>query len=364
MLMVKSTLKVFLVFSLLISAVLAKNVSTAISSLAKNTDLRTDVSIYSFNADSSQVYTLKGGMRLGLILESNKSDDFYYYGKMNIFFEEGSFRSLNDDSFASANTYGVEEAFFKWSPSTYFYAKAGVSKVEREDHSLFINPPALGLKLNTRPFDFNFLEVDTFATINTISNNSTQSRTGKIDGKASYYLLLGVDIRMLSDMIDFKLHYKGFSFNKLTSEYAFKSRFRGSSVTGTGELSSRFTKDYSGHHVSSKVKMKGLYLKPSLRAELISNSDADDQGHLMGLGLESDHFKYKIERFENDPNTLPAAIVSPYYGGTNREGFVTGITYLNKNYQINVDYYTMTTIAASPYQDDLDIIFIEFSRGL
>ena len=323
-----------------------------------------DLSIYSFNADSTQVSALKGGMRLGLMIKGKSGNNFNYYGKMNIFFEEGSFRSYNDDSFSQANTYGVEEAYFKWMPLQYFHMKAGISKVSKKHHSLFINPPALGTKLNVRPFDFDFFELDVFSLINTISQDSTQSGTGQLKGRASYYLITGVDTKLKTDYLDFNFHYKHFSFNKLTSEYAFKSRFRGSSVTGTGELSSTFTNNYKGHYLSTSIHLKNTTLSPVFRAEFIKNTQSEDTGKLVGINLKTEHFKYRVELFENEKDTLPAAIVSPYYGGTNRKGSLIGLTYLNKNYTIGIDYYKLDTIAASPFQDQLDIVFIEFARSI
>lgn len=343
---------------------LKKNDNNILKKILDKTNFNTDLSLYSFNADSSQVFALRGGMRIGIAFEGQSNEQFSYYGKMNIFFEEGSFRALNDDSFANANTYGVEEAYFMYKPFQYFYVKAGVARVFEEHQRLFLDPPGLGSKINFKPIDYDFFEFDLHAIINTITTNATQSRTGKLNGSAAYYTILGANAKFILDSLDWKIAYRNFSFHDLNSEFAFKSRFRGSSVTGTGELASLFTNDYKGHHISTYVDFKKYYLRPIIKMEYLNNTESGDSGYLFGLTLRTDHFEYKFETLRNEPDTLPAALINPYYGGTNREGQVVGVKYLNKDYTIDVDYYAHKTTEASPFQDDLNIVFVILTRKL
>ena len=60
-----------------------------------------------------------------------------------------------------------------------------------------------------------------------------------------------------------------------------------------------------------------------------------------------------------------AIVISPLYGGTNRQGQHYQYQYrANKKSSIVVDFYTMTTIKTKVYQSDLNIVFLEYNYDI
>ena len=160
-------------------------------SYAELPDWDVDMSIYAFGADSSQVHALKGGMRVGIEAEGKITETLKYHGIMNIFFEEGTHTALNNDSYATATTYGIEEANVKWVPGQFFEFRVGVDSVDKGYAPLFIDAPSLGASQKLKIADYDFFEFSALAYQNVMSVNSTQSRTGSVSNKAAYYLLAG-----------------------------------------------------------------------------------------------------------------------------------------------------------------------------
>ncbi len=323
-----------------------------------------DLSIYSFNADSTQVQSFKGGMRIGAKAQGEITDDITYYGKMNIFFEEGSHRALNDSSFQTANTYGVEEAYVKYAPIPFANLKIGVSEVSEKSEKLFIDPPGLGAVITVRPLDYSFLEWDFYATYNNISQDNTRTQTGQLSGSSSSYTLVGSKANLILDSVDIKAHLVHYTFNDLTNELAYTSRFRGNSISGSTDINSIFIHDFKGIYMSSAMTLKTFTIKPRLMLEKLVNLENNDEATLIGLGLTSESFDFRVSTFENEADTLPAIVVSPYYGETSRQGQTIGVSYINKSTTFSIDYHYLDAMGSNAYQDDLSIILFELRRRI
>jgi hypothetical protein len=332
-----------------------------IFSHAETPDWDVDMSIYGFGADSSQVYALKGGMRIGIDAEGQITKSLKYHGKMNIFFEEGSHTSLNNNSYATATTYGIEEANIIWEPSQFFTFKIGVDSVEADYAPLFIDAPSLGLGQVLKIADYDFFEFELFSRQNVVSVNSTQSRTGSVGDKAAYYLLGGFHSKLAMAKINLYIDYNYFSYDKLSAPLAESSRFRGNTVTGTGD-SSKYFYEYKGHDISAAIEVPYIFHKMKFFGEYLSNTESKDSGHLVGAKIYfNEKYSIRMDNFKNEPDTLPAISVSPSYGGTNREGQRVGFYFLEGTSEISIDYYKMDTVDTSVYQDDLEIFALEYT---
>lgn len=319
-----------------------------------------DLSIYGFGADSTQVNALKGGMRIGVDANGEITEELGYRGKMNIFFEEGSHTALNNDSYSTATTYGIDEALLLWSPLSFLKLQVGVDALENPYAPLFITVPSLGLGQNLKLADYDFFELSLFSRQNVVSVNSTQSRTGSVSNRAAYYLNGGFHSKLIFSRASLHLHYNYFSYEKLSSALADKSRFRGNTVVGTGD-SAQYLFDYKGHDISMALELDMLFHKMILFGEYLQNPDSKDSGVLIGLRAQlTESHEVSLENFENEPDTLPAISVSPYYGGTNRKGQKFGYRYQKDNNEIKLNYYKMETVETAIYQDDLDIFMLEY----
>ncbi len=331
---------------------------------AETPDLDMDMSIYGFGADSTQVYALKGGMRFGVEAQGKITKTLSYHGKMNIFFEEGTHTALNNSSYATATTYGIEEAEVIWQPLDFFKFNIGVHLIDIDHAPLFINAPSLGLGQTIDLVDYDNFELTVFARQNVVSVNSTQSRTGKIGDRAAYYMLGGFRSKILTSPFNIYFDYNYFSYEKLSAPLAESSRFRGNTVTGTGD-SSTFFNDYKGHDISGAIEFSFLIHKIKFFSEYLSNSESNDTGLLLGtkLSLTKSH-AVRFDAFENEADTLPAISVSPSYGGTNRKGQRASYIYNEGTSTITIDYFKMKTIDSSIYQDDLQILSLEYSMDV
>jgi len=323
-------------------------------------DWDVDMSIYGFGADSSQVYALKGGMRIGVEAEGQITKTLKYHGIMNIFFEEGTHTALNNSSYATATTYGIEEANIKWVPGQFFEFRLGVDSVEKDYSPLFIDAPSLGATQILKIADYDYFEFSLFSRQNVVSVNSTQSRTGSVGDKAAYYLLGGFKSTFVMNKSKLHFNYNYFSYDKLSASLAEDSRFRGNTVFGTGDSSS-FTYKYKGHDFSLALELPYIIHNIKLYGEYLHNTNSKDKGILIGTKLHlTNQYAIRLDSFKNDPDTLPAISVSPSYGGTNREGQRLGLYFDQEDSSLSINYYRMNTINTSVYQDELDIISFEY----
>ncbi len=317
-----------------------------------------DMSIYVLNAESTQVSSLKGGMRLGVMAQGEIDENSSYFGKMNIFFEEGSHSSLNNESYSKASTFGIEEAYYQYKPLFWLKLRAGITKLDNQYSPLFIYSPSLGLQEEIKVIDFDTFELKINANQKVISSNSTVSRTGKLTEKSAQYYLNGLELHWHSTDNFLKLRYDHFIINDLNSTIADKARFIGNTVTGLTE-STKFVNEYNGHSLSAAVGFNSL----TFYAHYMQNTKNNDIGLLEGVKYKvNENYEFSAENYKIEGDTTLATLVSPYYGATNRKGQHYRVSKFFGANQIDLNFVDSKAVKASLYQDDLYIIIASFTH--
>jgi hypothetical protein len=335
-------------------------------SISAKLPIDADMSIYGLYADSMTIQSLKGGVRLGLASSGVIDDNLRYQGKINVFFEQGSHITLNDDSYSNANTYGVDYGTIIYSPLTFLDLSLGVQDVQKEASPLFIHPPSLGTKEVVKLVDNNNWFLFWENQQNIVKTDYVQNRLGKLNQRASYYITSELKYKLSNANYNMAINAGYFKFFELNSKNAYDSSFRGSQIIGSLATNSKFLYQYEGINADFKIDLNNIYYGIELYAQYLLNQDSSDIAQLYGanIGL-SEKLILTLEYFRNERNTLPAIVVNPYYGGTNREGQKFGLfSTINKKSHMEINFYMTDTIVASAYQKPLNILFLAYGLDI
>ncbi|EQC47667.1 hypothetical protein [Bacteriovorax sp. Seq25_V] len=321
-----------------------------------------DTSIYTLNVESTQVSSLKGGMRLGVYAKGEIDETSSYYGKMNIFFEEGSHSSLNNDSYSKASTFGIEEAYYQYRPIFWLRVRAGITRLDNTYSPLFIYSPSLGLQEVVKVIDFENFELQFNGNQKVISSNSTVYRTGRLTEKSANYYLSGIELNYNNKSLLFHLKYDYYVIRDLNSAIANKARYIGNTVNGNEEAS-KFNFKYEGHNLSAAVGFKQVFSGLTFYGQYMENSNTNDSALLAGTKLKiKEVHELKFENFDVDGDVIVSTLVSPYYGATNRQGQHYAYTKYFGADKFELNYVSAKPKKASLYQDDIYILMASFTH--
>lgn len=324
--------------------------------------ISTDLSLYTFYADSTQVHSIKGGMRAGFFSNGEFNEYLKYEGKINLFFEEGSHRALNDDSFSKVQNFSLEKAFIDFIPSYFFNLKFGVFKSNEEYSHIFVATPELGLQEEIKVIDYNAFSLNLKSNQKIISSNSTENKTGTVAGETSYYLLHSASARYNHDIFNFSMTYGIYNYEGLGSSLANKAKYLGSTVFGS-DSAAQFKYKFNGDFYLTHLHFNTIFDGLDLYYQYIHNDDAKKYGENIGAALAFYKIKIGLEKYLIQKDAILPMQIPNVYGRANMDGLKTDLSYHNQNYLVSLSYTTAKPIEKTLYQAQLSTLFLEFRQN-
>ena len=286
--------------------------------------------------------------------------DLNYFISASGIFETGSSEAVGSNSsvseYAPFQGISLNNAGISYTPTDWLLLKAGsLNQAHQESPLLIGKVPFASVEEKVLLGDYFYLK----STQGIPTNNQLRKRLGAVDDGTPFYGMGTLGFKLQSSSIIFKTEASYYSFNKLSSSIAEKSKQLGNSTSGVGEAS-KFNYKFQGTNVTARF---GYLFDSGYRAVLFTqylyNAKAPTKrntGYLVALTVGTKALSVKLEAFRNESDTAPAFYNEKRFGHNNVEGQGVEVIGRSKFATFKVGYTTNKIIESNFIQSNSDVL--------
>ena len=283
--------------------------------------------------DDLQVEARVFGLYGALTVEQPIIPDLKAVFDLGVTIETGSSSTVIADSneFAPDRQWVLRDGFLSWTPSAFFEFKAGAISQQEFSSPLLLSSTAFLAATEKLKFNFNDSYSFYLKAQQSIPNNQNLAdRIGVVDEGTPSFFIETIGLNLDGDLASIKFEASQFSYNRLSTDVAFRSQFFGNSVSPNGQQNAQFVYQFQGYnfYAESEVYFTDTFLA-QVSLQYLYNEEAPEGrnlGRLLHIGMGVQESVLFVEFFSNESDSSPAFYNSKRYGHNNKEGIVLGIS--------------------------------------
>jgi len=245
--------------------------------------------------------------------------------------ETGSSNSSIIDVYAPERQLRLRKAVIAWKPSDLFELEAGALQQASGYNLIIGRSPFFGARAN---FELKFgTDYKLYAHFQeSIPNNYfLAERIGTIEDEGTpHFSKQTAGLSLKGNILAFEQSFSRYSYTKLSSSVANQSQFLGNSISGGGNVNSKFLYGFTGIHSFTRAN---IYLSENFGIDLVGavafNDDAPDrinQGIRLTAGLIYGAHSLRFHHFRIESDVAPAFYNGNRFAFNNTEGFDITLT--------------------------------------